>query len=280
MLRVPPARVFAPVLLSLAALPALADDDRCEHSRPIPLEPDLKGVASIRFEIGASELDLRGSDGQASLSALACVSDPDYFDQLRFTQERRGDTLVITARRDGQSVGLFFRPTYAYLKVTATLPRGLAYEVDVGSGEAAVRDVASLDSQVGSGELEVFGVAGRVATGIGSGDFLAEDIGSLMVRSIGSGDAEVRGVKGDARVGSIGSGDLELHRVGGSVEIGSIGSGDASLRGVRGDVTIGSIGSGDADIVDVTGDVTVRSIGSGDAYVREVRGKVSLPEGR
>lgn len=279
LLRPARALVLLAGLAGLAALPAQADD-HCAHSRPLTLAPDLEGVKRVRFEIGAHELDLRGSDGPLALEALACVSDPGYFEQIRFSQDRRGDTLVVTARREGRMISWFFNPSYAYLKITARLPRDLAYDVDVGSGDAHVRDVARLESRVGSGDIEVSDIEGQVEARVGSGDFEAANIGSLEIGSIGSGDAEVRGVKGDARVGSIGSGDLDLLRVGGDVEIGSIGSGDATLRGIGGSVTIQSIGSGDADVIDVAGDLTVHSIGSGDVDARDVRGRQSLPDDR
>lgn len=270
--------LLVPALFGLATLPALADDD-CKHSRPMSLDPDLSGVDKVRFEIGPHELDLRGVEDNASVEAIACVSDTRYFDQLRLSQERRGDTLVIIAKREERGWEINFGRTYATLKVSARLPAGLDYEVDIGSGDASVRDVASLDARVASGDLDITGISGQVRTRVGSGEIEAEEIGSLVIDSIGSGDVEVRGVKGNVRVDSVGSGDLDLIRVSGDIEIGSIGSGDVSAHGVGGSVLIKSIGSGDAELIDVEGDVTVRSMGSGDVEARNVRGRVSLPPG-
>src|SRR5690606_24633869 len=124
--------LLVPALFGLATLPALADDD-CKHSRPMSLDPDLSGVDKVRFEIGPHELDLRGVEDNASVEAIACVSDTRYFDQLRLSQERRGDTLVIIAKREERGWEINFGRTYATLKVSARLPAGLDYEVDIGS---------------------------------------------------------------------------------------------------------------------------------------------------
>lgn len=244
------------VLLALLAAPALAND--CEHRRELALAPDLVGVTRIEFDIGAQDLVLEGQDGPATLSAVACASDAGYLDQLVFEQRRDGDTLVVTARRDGYSSGVFLKPTYATLRITARLPAALAYRVDVGSGDADVRGVASLDARVGSGDLVAQRIAGQLAARVGSGDIEARDVGSLDLDSVGSGDAEAYDVRGDVRVGSIGSGDLTLDGIGGGVDI-------------------GSIGSGDADVSRVAGDVRLRRIGSGDFDARQVRGVVERP---
>ncbi len=251
-------RVLRPALplLALLATPAFASD--CEHRRDLSLAPDLAGVTRVEFDVGAQDLLLEGGDGAPTLSALACASDPAYLDQLVFEQRRDGDTLVITARREGYSSGVFFKPTYAGLRITARLPAGLDYRVHVGSGDAEVRGVARLDARVGSGDLSARDITGRFAARVGSGDIEARGVGSLDLDSVGSGDIEVYEVTGDARVGSIGSGDL-------------------TLDGVGGDVEIGSIGSGDADIGNVAGDVRVRRIGSGDLETRRVSGVVERP---
>lgn len=248
----------APVLIATAlfALAPLASAADCAHSEQRSLEPDLAGVQRVVFDVGAQDLTLTGiHDGAARLQARACASDPAYLQQLRLGQRREGSTLVIEIEREGYSSGVFFKPTYAYLEVDAGLPAGLAYEVRVGSGDARVAQVASLDARVGSGDLEARDIAGRFSARVGSGDIEARGVGELDLESIGSGDVEVRDVRGDARVGSIGSGELELDGVGGRVDIDSIGSGDASVHRVAGDVRLHRLGSGDFDTSDVQGRV-------------------------
>lgn len=248
--------------LALAALaaPGLALADDCKHMESRELALDLAGITEVRFEVNSHDLRLDGvaAGDAAPLSVRACASDPDNLPQLVVGATRSGERLTVRIERQGRSSGLFFRPTYAYLEVEARLPRELAYTVDVGSGDAVVTGVASLDAEAGSGDLEARGIAREVRARVGSGDLDFLDIGSLDAASVGSGDLTVSRVRGDVRVGSIGSGDVSLTSIGGSVRVGRIGSGDL-----------------EAD--DVAGDLEVERIGSGDVDHSQVRGRVSLP---
>lgn len=271
-------RLAALLLPGLLAAPALAAASSCEFSEDREIALGLSGVATVRFEVNSHDLVLAGVDpGAVAMTARACASDADYLPQLVVDQRRSGDVLVVRIERRGQSVGIFLRPTYANLAVDARLPAGLAYEIDVGSGDARASGVASLRASVGSGDLEATGIAGALSVAVGSGDVEADGAGSLDVRSVGSGDFEARRIRGDARVGDVGSGDLTIDEVQGSVEIDEIGSGDADISRVGGSVRIGRVNSGDARVTDVAGDLVVHSIGSGDVSQRGVRGRVDVP---
>lgn len=233
--------------LALIALlcPAVAAASNCEHSQDRSLTLDLTGIQTVRIEIGANELRLAPSGAAgARFGARACASSPGLFGQLVLEQRREGDRLVIVAKRDGYSVG-WIRAKYAYLEIDAQLPAGLAYEVKVGSGDAIVSGLGSLRADVGSGDLEVRDISGLFEVEVGSGDVLAENVGELRVSSVGSGDLEANGVRGDVLIRDIGSGDVDLRRVGGNVEISSIGSGDADIDEVAGDLRVVRVGSGD-----------------------------------
>lgn len=266
--------------LALLALlsPALALASDCEHSQSRSLELDLDGVRSVRFEVNGQQLRLgRAGIDSASLTARACASDPALFDQLKFTQERQGDVLVVRAERDGYSTGLFFMANYARLELDAQLPATLDYEVRVGSGDAWISGQPNVRLHVGSGDAEVGGATGTLRVSVGSGDVTAHDGGTLDVVSVGSGNLEVRGVRGEATVGDIGSGDVDIHTVGRSLRVDSVGSGDLVVDGVDGGVVIGALYSGDISISDVGEGLAVDSIGSGDVSHRDVRGPVDLP---
>ena len=266
--------------LALLALmsPALAFASDCEHAQPRSLDLDLAGVRTVRIEVNSHELRLGpATDGKASFTARACVSDPALFEQLKFTQERQGDVLVVRAERDGYSSGIFFKSNYATLQLEARLPAELAYEVRVGSGDAWVSGQPNLRVDVGSGDVDVRGAAGVLRVKVGSGDVTVSDSGTLEVLSVGSGDFQARGVRGEATVGDIGSGDVAIHTVGRSLRVESLGSGDLTVTGVDGGVSIGTVGSGDVNVSDVGEGLSVRRIGSGDVNHRDVRGTVDLP---
>ena len=247
--------------LPLLLLPGLAAASDCKHEDKRQLALDLDGISQVRFEVTSHDLRVDGvaAEAAAPLRIRACASDPDYLPQLVVETNRSGDTLVVRIERKGRSTGVFFSPTYAYLEVEARLPAGLAYDIDLGSGDVEVNGVASLSAEVGSGDLEARAIAGAVTARVGSGDIELDDIGSLDLRSVGSGDLDASRIRGDVEVGSLGSGDITFDRVGGSVRV-------------------GRIGSGDLDVNDVDGDLMVEQLGSGDVGHGRVRGKVSVPK--
>ncbi|HEU4813334.1 MAG TPA: DUF4097 family beta strand repeat-containing protein [Xanthomonadaceae bacterium] len=268
--------VAALVATALFPLSAFAGD--CANVRNIDMALDLAGAKAVRFEVNAHDLEVRAAQAAgATLEGRACASSESALESLRVTQARRGDTLVVRLESEGNNSWNLFGTRYARLDVTATLPRGMAVQVDVGSGDAVVNGVASLKSSVGSGDLQASDIPGRVSLSVGSGDVQLEDIGALRVDSIGSGDVTAARVKGDASVGSIGSGDFDLYGAGGDVEVGSVGSGDAGMRNVAGSVRVGSVGSGDIEATGVRGDLVVRGVGSGNIEHRGVGGRVDLP---
>lgn len=265
------------VLLTLLC-PTLAFASDCEHVQPRSLALELDGVRTVRIEVNSHELRLGPvRDGEASFTARACASDPALFEQLKFTQERQGDVLVVRAERDGYSSSIFFKSNYATLQLQAQLPAELAYEVRVGSGDAWISGLRTVGLDVGSGDAEARGIIGTLRGKVGSGDLEVIDVAELDIASVGSGDLEVRGVRGNARVGDIGSGDAGISTVDGSVTVGSLGSGELDVANVDGGVTLHSVGSGDASISNIGGDLRIARIGSGDVSHSDVGGRVDLP---
>lgn len=269
------------LLLALLLWPTLAlADTHCSFQAPQNLDLQLHGVHAVEFHMNGSDLHLDAAAvNNLEVRGRACASSQKLLGALRVTQHREGDRLVVTAE-DTSSGGLFslFHNRYAYLTLHVRMPDDVPVILRTGSGDAWINGVASLRSEGGSGDLKLRGIKGAVELSTGSGDVSANDIGSLDVKSSGSGDFRVHGVHGHVHVAQIGSGDLHLANVDGKVDIGSVGSGDVTLRQVTGDVGIGSIGSGDIDVDGVGGDFSVRSHGSGDIDQRNVKGKVSVPD--
>ena len=248
--------IIAAVLL--AALPLAAHAD-CTVSAQRPLELALEGVETVRFEFGADDLELAGTAGaRGQLEGRACASHRELLDQLDLVQEREGSTLVVRVERAGnlaEGLAALFTRRYAYIDVSGSIPEELPVQVHLGSGDARLRGIASLDARVGSGDLQVEQVGGPVALRIGSGDATLTGIGPLQVHALGSGDLSARDIKGDVRIGTIGSGDVELAAVTGSVAVERIGSGDLDVRGAQGDLRVGRVGSGEVKHHQVAGTV-------------------------
>lgn len=264
--------------LLLLPLAAQADGDRCEHSAPRDLQLDFSGVRTVVFDIGGNDLDVRASGASDNrVSGRACASNPKELDRLVLAQERSGDRLMVRALNEGHFSGISFGNRYAYMKLQASIPGNVVVRLKVGSGDASVEGASTASVDTGSGDVRASHIRGELEAAIGSGELEADDIGSLHLLSVGSGDATFRNIRGASKVGSIGSGDLGITGTQGPVEIGSVGSGDVELSRIGGGVTVGSIGSGDLDADGVRGDLTVRSMGSGDVDHRGVSGHVALP---
>ncbi len=248
---------FPLAVLLLAPFAAFATP--CKFEAPRNLQLDLTGVRAVQIEVHSQDLHLIGNDSSKglSLNGRACASDKAALDSLQVTQRREGDQLLLDIGGGNHfSFGLF-GSSYANLEVTVQLPASLPVTLSVGSGDADVRGVQQLQSQVGSGDLHVRQIADKFGASVGSGDVDASDVGSLDVGSVGSGDFKVEGVKGDARVGSIGSGDVVLRKVGGSVHADTLGSGDLTVSDVTGDFSLGAKGSGDVSHSAIGGKVSV-----------------------
>lgn len=269
------------LLLMLLPAVALAEEPQCKHAQPRDLQLDLAGVKAVVFDIGPHELKIEASpNAKAELHGQACASEEKMLGQLKLTQQKSGDKLYVSARREGSSAGIFFSSNYAYMKLAGTLPDGISVQLKVGSGDASVTGASIVSADVGSGDVEARNIRGLVAAKVGSGDITLEDIGSLQVISVGSGDLSAKKVNGPVKVGSIGSGDFELNGAAGDVQIDSIGSGDARVRDVSGNVGADSVGSGDLDADDIRGDLSVGSVGSGSINHNRVGGQVKLPPER
>lgn len=265
---------------SLALLSPLAAfaAQPCANSAPRALTLDLAGAKAVVFEVESHDLRVTASAGaKGAINGRACAYNAKALEELKVTQVRQGDKLLVKLHRDGPTFKLF-GDHYAYLDLTGTLPDNLPVQLIVGSGDAQITGAAIVSADVASGDARVRRTRGLVAAEVGSGDIEVDDAGSLKIIEIGSGDIQARAIRGAVEVGDIGSGDLELERSAGGVRIASIGSGNASLRDVGGDVQVGSIGSGDIDVRDVRGGLTVDKIGSGSVQHSAVTGTISLPK--
>lgn len=238
---------------------AMASGDRCDFHAERRFDLDLSGVRQIRFTTGAYELEVAGNASNARVESKACASDQDTLDGLVVTQRKDGDVLTVALGDDSRHWGRGSR--YSELKVSANVPAGMPVRIEVGSGTARVRHVASLDSMVGSGQLQGDDIKGAVKTKVASGSARLGDIGPLTVDSVASGELRVRQIGGDATLGPVASGSLQV-------------------SGVSGSVTARGVASGSLDVRDVKGGLSVARKGSGEVAYSAIGGKVDVPEDR
>lgn len=290
--------LLACVPLMLLPLAALANDAPCRFTENRDLALDLAGAKTLVLEVNQHDLHVVAGSGAARLSGRACASNAEWLRDLTLTQQRSGDKLVVSLRRENKPITIN-SDGYAWLDIRGSVPADVLVQLKVGSGDGHIEGARSLSVDVGSGDADALRTQGSVHAAVGSGDLRIEGAESLNLLSIGSGDAKVAGVRRAVTVGSLGSGDLEVRDVGGNLEIRTIGSGDADARQVRGNVHIGVVGSGDVELRDiggnlrvgshgsgnikaegVGGNLTVERSGSGEVRHSGVRGTVTLPRGR
>jgi len=273
-------RVLFGLILAAVSTTALADHE-CKFKAERNLDIDPAGLKALTLVLGSSDAQVEGVSGikRIEVRGKACASEEEWLKDLTVDQERGGDRVRVTTskNRSGTHINLF-GSSYAYIDLTVRIPVDLALEVDAGSGDADVTNVASLRFTSGSGDLKAHHVVGDVLVKVGSGDAIIDDIGSLNVERVGSGVIRASNSRGDIKVGHVGSGDVTFADVRGSVRVESVGSGDVGIRRTSGDVEIGSIGSGDVTVDGVGGNFIVHSAGSGDLHHHQVTGKVEVPK--
>jgi hypothetical protein len=251
--------------------------ERCQYSAPRNAAIEAAGLQSVTVQIGPDVLAIHGVPGLEKIvvRGTACASNAKWLRDVQVETARQGDAASVIARdrRHGIAFSLF-GGSYAYLKLDVSVPPSLAVKLREGSGDASVMQVAALEATLGSGDLKVDGISGAFGLGVGSGDAVARDVGSLAISALGSGDVSVDTVHADAHIGSVGSGNLKLDNVKGDVSLGALASGDVKMSGVGGNVKADSVGSGDLIVRDVTGDVSVGAVASGSVSIARAGGNV------
>lgn len=263
----------------LAASASAFARPECRFSADRNFDVDAAGVKALQLVLGPHDARLEGvaAGNRIEVRGKACASDEAYLKDLDVQHERSGDRVRISAERDNPVHMNLFGTNYAYLQLDIRLPQSLLVELQTGSGDADVTNVAALRYGAGSGDLKARHIAGEVSVRVGSGDVIIDDLGSLAIERVGSGDIHATNVRGEVTVGNVGSGDLRLADVKGGVRVDSVGSGDVNVERAGGTVEVGSIGSGDVTVDEVGGDFVVHNAGSGDLRHHRVSGKVQVP---
>lgn len=223
------------VTLVCASLLVGCDAVICDETAERTATAPASGIDTVRVIAEAGDLDIEGKPSLTEISAdgTACAANTGDLDEIQFEVSTSGSEIVIEARTPGSS---------SQFDVRIDVPDSVLVEIDDGSGNIRVRDVAA-------------------------------------VRIIdGSGDVDVAGISLDLVVNDDGSGDLDLRAVTGSVDVNIDGSGDITIAEVDGDVRIGTDGSGSIDVSGVGGDFTVGDDGSGAISYRDVAGSVDIPD--
>jgi hypothetical protein len=248
------ARVFVS-LFALLALSAFG----FEKVQTLSLPAD--GIGKLEITAGAGFLKVSGREDLSSIEVRAeivasGVRDKDMEDYIKDNIElelrKSGGTAVLVSTLRGRVFSFFDGDRR--INLTVTVPKGMALDIDDGSGEMEVQNIsAGVRIKDGSGSLRVEKITGNVRIDDGSGELVVDGIQGNLDIIDGSGDIEVRNVTGDVSVDD-GSGSTTLFRIGGNVTIDD-GSGSLEIDDVGKDVRLKHKGSGSTDITNVRGTV-------------------------
>lgn len=272
---------FRHELLLLALLPAsaMAWGDDCKFTADRAGGVDAKGVEKVIIRAGAGDLKVLGPANATRIEArgVACAAKQDLLDQTQVSVRREGNTVYVETNlpQDGNGWSLM-NNDYAYINLGVALPSNLPVEAIDSSGDAAFEDLAALQLQDSSGDLDIRRIAGLVEVNDSSGDLDIENVGSARV-SDSSGDVEIDDVRGGVDIDQDSSGDIRILKAGGSVRVRQDSSGSIRIEDVRGNVDVESDSSGDIYAGRVSGNFTVRDDGSGSIDHDAITGRVDVP---
>ena len=268
-------------VLALAAPAALAWDG-CQYRAPRNLDLAAEGIDRLELRARAGSLTIRGGGKAVAIRGEACTSEEAILPQVVLRHERHGSTLRVWVEIPGDNENGWASwgdDEYRALSLDVTVPSRFALEVQDSSGEAEVRDVASLRIADSSGELEIEAIAGHVQVTDSSGEIDVRDVGgNLSIPADSSGEITVRGVRGNVEIDVDSSGSIVLEDVGGDATIGTDSSGDIEFDRITGSARVDKDSSGDVEARNIGRDFVVRSDGSGDVRHQGVKGLVDVPD--
>jgi len=258
-----PIRFWAVLLICLLAyqFTTEASADWCKYEKTIDLTLDLSASDVLVISAAAGDLDVTGVSGsdQAVIHGKACASKERWLEEseVNTSSGRRAEINVDLPEANGG--WLSFGNNYAWIDLDIEVPEGLALEVNDSSGDMFLKNVASVELQDSSGDIEI------------------EDAhGPISIRD-SSGDIDVDEIVGDLTIESDSSGDIYASDIDGTVLVKQDSSGDIRISHVSHDVVVERDSSGDITATDVGGDFRVLKDGSGGIRYDDVKGEVQLP---
>jgi DUF4097 and DUF4098 domain-containing protein YvlB len=195
----------------------------------------VSGAVSLDLTTGSGDITVKaGGPGQVVVHGK--IHDSSWFgDDKAITQIQSNPPI----QQNGNSI-----------RIGYSLPDDLKRHVSI-SYEITVPADSSVQTQSGSGNIEIAGVRSEVQAHTGSGDVRLRDLGARLTAQTGSGNIRAENVAApfDAQTGS---GDIEASLTGtGNVDV-RTGSGTLRVKGINGGVRART-GSGD---IETDGNVT------------------------
>ena len=237
--------------------------DWCKFEKDINLTLDLSSSEVLAVAAAAGDLDIIGVSGsdKAVIRGKVCVSKEAWLDEsgVNITPGRHAQIDVNLPDTDG-GWSLFGKNNYAWIDLHIEVPQELPLEVKDSSGDMFLKNIAAVQLQDSSGDIEIENARGPVS-----------------IRD-SSGDIDIEEAEGDLTIEADSSGDIYASDINGTVLIIRDSSGDIRVSHVSDDVIVERDSSGDISASDVGGDFRVLKDGSGDIRSHDISGEVDLPQ--
>ncbi|TQM82106.1 putative adhesin [Saccharothrix saharensis] len=220
-------------------------------------------VTEVRLQNGSGDVVVRSKEGATETEVRRHVEYPKDAEKPSGVSHRvEGSTLVLD--------GCGSRCTVNY---EVTVPsKDVRITGENTSGTVRLESVASVEVEVGSGDTTVRDVAGVVRVDTSSGDLTVSDVGGEFTGKVGSGSSKLTGMRGPVTIDST-SGDVDVRLAAVNSVRADVGSGSVTVDVPEGAFKIDvETGSGEKDIKvkhdpNAAATLTLRS-SSGDVTVR------------
>jgi Toastrack DUF4097 len=277
-----PIRFWATLLAALLIYQFSTDTaaDWCKYEKEIDLTLDLSDSDVLAITAAAGDLEVRGVSGSdnAVIKGKVCVSKQAWLDkaEIETTPGKRAQINVNLPESNGG--WSLFGSNYATLDLEIELPQDIALDVRDSSGDATFRNIAAMELQDSSGNIEIEGTTGPVSIKDSSGDIEIENVGGALSIRDSSGDIDIDQVAGDFTIEADSSGDIRARDIDGTVLVKKDSSGDIRVTQVTHDVIVEIDSSGDISVKEVGGDFRVLTDGSGAIRSQDVQGETQTPK--
>jgi hypothetical protein len=204
----------------------------------------LTGPINLQARLGRGTVTVEAVTGLTDATVELTPRRPESDIAERVEVDLRGDTLTITAPREGGVFDMIFAGNNGRtaLDTVIRVPTGTAAKISTVSADITVRGtVGGLDIASGSADITVAQVSGDLRLRYGSGHCAVERVDGTVTSRSGSGTARYGRIGGGLNAGC-GSGEIVVAHVGGPVRS-RAGSGRFTLERVDADVDLAS-GSG------------------------------------
>lgn len=220
-------------------------------------------VTEVRLQNGSGNVVVRSREGASGTDIRRHVQYPKDADKPTGVSHRlEGSTLVLDGCGSRCSVDYEVTVPSKDVKITG----------DNSSGDVRLEGVASVEIEIGSGNATVRDVAGVVRIDNNSGDVEVADVSGDFTGRVGSGNARLSNMRGAVTIDNK-SGDVEVQMAAVLSVRAEAGSGNLTVRVPQGSYKVDvDAGSGDKAIdvksdPNATAELVLRA-GSGDVTVR------------